>query len=299
MNGLPILFLGLALAADPIALPPDVYEMTSREFNIPVTFAENRKADIKRLRLFVSTDIGKTWKHYKDATAADDKIHFKADKDGFVQFALQIESNNGKIEPATDKLEASMKVFVNSERKALKASDPIEELRKEVAELRKRVQELEKRVSPPLLPPIPKTDEIDLGNRISAPVRVILENAESVEVFSLHPVKPETEPKDGFHGYKSFGSVKVAKAETRKEVVTKFIKGVMDYKGDGFRCFDPRHGLRVTAGGKTVDFVICFECANVRVYVGDENQTGFFIGPGPHDLLTKLLKDAKIELTRE
>jgi hypothetical protein len=26
------------------------------------------------------------------------------------------------------------------------------------------------------------------------------------------------------------------------------------------KCFDPRHGIRVTRGGVTVDFVICFQC---------------------------------------
>ena len=33
-------------------------------------------------------------------------------------------------------------------------------------------------------------------------------------------------------------------------------------------CFRPRHGIRVTLDGKTSDFVICFECWQVKVYEG-------------------------------
>jgi hypothetical protein len=47
--------------------------------------------------------------------------------------------------------------------------------------------------------------------------------------------------------------------------------GAEDNFGIAAGCFNPRHGLRLKGGGKSVDLVICFECLQVEVFVNGES----------------------------
>ncbi len=67
-------------------------------------------------------------------------------------------------------------------------------------------------------------------------------------------------------------------------------------------CFDPRHGLSaVLKDGRRIDFVICYDCSEVRLY-GDGKEPGsvFFGGTEAHptpDRLNQLLKDNEIPMS--
>ena len=102
--------------------------------------------------------------------------------------------------------------------------------------------------------------------------RAILDKAEQIELLSLDPVPSIEKLKDGFHGWKVLGKTAVKDAEVRKKLVAAFKKGVADNDGMAAFCFNPRHGIRAIHDGKTVDFVICFECFQVQSYVGDKNR---------------------------
>ena len=43
-------------------------------------------------------------------------------------------------------------------------------------------------------------------------------------------------------------------------------EGIANNDGTEAHCFWPRHALQTIDGGKTVDYVICFECFHVHVY---------------------------------
>jgi hypothetical protein len=147
MHGFALAFLGLALCADPVELPKDVEEIQSRQFAMPLNFDPSRQDTIQRVRLFVSEDQGKTWKHEKDYRASDKQVTFTAGRDGHYWFALQIDFKNGKSEPARiEALAPAMKVYVNTERKALKTQKSYEDLQREVEELRKTVEQLQKKI---------------------------------------------------------------------------------------------------------------------------------------------------------
>ena len=61
----------------------------------------------------------------------------------------------------------------------------------------------------------------------------------------------------------------------QKQLLDALYKGIADSDGNGAKCFDPRHGIRASVDGKTVDLVICFECSWVYVfYDKDENRRG-------------------------
>jgi hypothetical protein len=147
MHGFALVFLGTVLAAGPVDLPKDVFEIQTREFAFPVLCDPKQQDKIARIRLFVSEDRGKTWKHHKDCKPTDAEVPFTAPQDGFFWFALQIEFKDGKSDPAelTD-LTPCQKIYVNSELKTLKVHKSYEELFREVEELRKTVEQLQKKI---------------------------------------------------------------------------------------------------------------------------------------------------------
>jgi hypothetical protein len=52
----------------------------------------------------------------------------------------------------------------------------------------------------------------------------------------------------------------------------------------------------VTARGRTVDLVICFECNQVQVWQGDNLVTTFIVGGAPERVFDQALRDAGLPL---
>jgi hypothetical protein len=65
-----------------------------------------------------------------------------------------------------------------------------------------------------------------------------------------------------------------------------------------WKCFNPRHVLRVKKDGNTVDIVICFECHNYEAHRNGVPHTGPTpsIGEGSQQLLNKILTDAGVPI---
>lgn len=138
-----------------------------------------------------------------------------------------------------------------------------------------------------------QADEAADEHSIPTAAKAALDQAETFELYSLDPAK-ELPPEQGFHGWSILGKTTVT-GEARKALIKAFAAGVAEYKESGARCFIPRHGIRVAAGGKTVDFVICFECAHVYAHVGDAKQH-FLVSESPAALFNKTLTDAGVAL---
>lgn len=147
MLGLVLFSLSFSQPVQPIALASDVDQIETRRFAMPLQVDPNRRDKIERIRLFLSEDSGKTWKHCKDYKPSDEQVTFTAPRDGLYWFALQIVFKHGKSEPAeVDDLAPAMKVYVNTERRALKVPKSYEELQREVEDLRRTVEQLQDRI---------------------------------------------------------------------------------------------------------------------------------------------------------
>ena len=112
MCGFAVAF-GFALLGNP-ELPKDVIQNRTRDLQIPFAVAEEQDK-IKKLRLFVSEDRGKTWKRVMDREGNSGLFKFTAERD-FQQywFAVQCHYKDGKIEPPeTKQLRPSLKVYIN------------------------------------------------------------------------------------------------------------------------------------------------------------------------------------------
>ncbi|MCZ7648893.1 MAG: hypothetical protein M5U26_27160 [Planctomycetota bacterium] len=135
-------------------------------------------------------------------------------------------------------------------------------------------------------------------NRIPEAVQAALEKAESFTLYSLDPREREEKPKDAFHGYAVLGQTEVKEAETRKELLAAFKKGVEENQGEMAKCFEPRHGIRVKDGETTHDLVICFECLQVLSYrdAKEEREQHFLVSASPQPAFDAVLKAAGVKL---
>jgi|GEM_PF-1129113 len=148
----------------------------------------------------------------------------------------------------------------------------------------KQPKEPEEEVRPPV------------GDKVPEHLLTLLEKADQFELLSLNPERSKEKAADDFHGYKVLGKTTVKDAEVRKKLVAALKKGVEDNDGAAAGCFNPRHGIRVTRDGKTADFVICFECVFMKVYLGDKLEKGLRTTSSPKDTFDDVLKEAKIPL---
>jgi hypothetical protein len=134
-------------AADTVELPKDVYEIETRQFTLPILGKPVELANVEKVRLFVSEDQGKNWKHKNDYKPSDKRAIFSAPRDGQYWFAVQVVLKDGRREPAElEDLAPATKVYVNSERRTLKSQKSYEELQREVEQLRGTVEQLQKKI---------------------------------------------------------------------------------------------------------------------------------------------------------
>lgn len=135
------------------------------------------------------------------------------------------------------------------------------------------------------------------GGEIPADAKAILEKAEQIEVLSLYPANDKEKGKEFFHEYPILGKVVVKDEKTRKALIEALEGGAKGNKGVAANCFIPRHGIRATAGGKTLELVICFQCLQVHGYIGgDKENAGFLIARSPQPVFDKVLTDAGVKL---
>jgi hypothetical protein len=136
-------------------------------------------------------------------------------------------------------------------------------------------------------------------NKIPDQARAILENASQFELLSIgHGPFPKNPPED-FHGWPVIGKTTIKDPNTRNRLIAALEKGVEENKGDSMKCFNPRHGIRVARDGKTADFVICFECYQVMVYVAGEKEQRFLITASPAPVFNQTLQHSNVPLARE
>src|SRR5262249_39270121 len=134
------------------------------------------------------------------------------------------------------------------------------------------------------------------GAEIPADARTILEKAEQLEVLSLDPAGNKEKAKELFHTYPVLGKVIVKDEKTRKALVAALDTGAKENEGKIGKCFIPRHGIRATVDGKTLELVICFQCLQVHGYIGEKQNANFLISKSPQPTFDKVLTDAGVKL---
>jgi hypothetical protein len=120
----------------------------------------------------------------------------------------------------------------------------------------------------------------------------IFKNGEKVVLYSLEPQRKNTlTVKDSFRDYQVLGQVEVVDANLRSTLKSALIEG-MNQNAIVAKCFNPRHGLRVSWGLKTIDLVICFECNSLEVY-SPKQVSVLSVSNSAEPLFDRILRSAR------
>lgn len=138
------------------------------------------------------------------------------------------------------------------------------------------------------------------GNRIPAVAEQAMKNSTDFEVLSLEP-DPRVGKADGhdFHGWTVLGKTTIEDSNTRAKLISRFKAGVAENNGTVAACFNPRHGIKVTHHDKTHEFVICFECYQVKWFIDGQNAEGFLITQSPQPMFDEILSQANVPLAKK
>ena len=90
-------------------------------------------------------------------------------------------------------------------------------------------------------------------------------------------------------GYGILQECPITDEQTRHELFRALDDSIAASSGGGSRCFIPRHAIRVQTNGVVVDYVICFQCGNYRLYEGDTAVSGGGIGNEPKKIFNRIL----------
>jgi hypothetical protein len=130
---------------------------------------------------------------------------------------------------------------------------------------------------------------------MAADVRFILDSPDDFELISLDPDHEAPKAKDQFHGWNVLGKVSITDRGEQATLRQALYQGVRENK-DGMvaGCFIPRHGLRVTRDGKTVELVICFQCMSMQVF-GVKTRS-LLTTSSPANVFNEVLRDKGVPL---
>lgn len=104
---------------------------------------------------------------------------------------------------------------------------------------------------------------------------------------------PQYESNEKFHGYPVLGKVEIEDVAKRKELMSALRKGIADNDGAAAKCFWPRHAIRAVENGKTIDYVVCFECLQIHIFQ-EETMTSELTTSEPRSIFNKTLEAADI-----
>lgn len=123
----------------------------------------------------------------------------------------------------------------------------------------------------------------------------VLASPDVVEVMSLTPYNSydsneagDASDDDGaipdspgrLYGHSIRGAARVPTVDRRQELTRALIAA--NREGNGWAlCFDPHYAVRVSRGGRTLDFLICFWCGNVRVVAPGSDAVTYPFGGAP------------------
>ena len=136
---------------------------------------------------------------------------------------------------------------------------------------------------------------LDAPNRLPDAIATVLARADRFELLSLEPSEGPTHERGHFWGWRVLGSAVVTTAE-RDELVSALERGIAENRGWVAACFDPRHGIRASFGGSSVDLVVCFECSSMNLYQDGKQFDSLLVTGSPQPVFDRVLTSAAVPL---
>ena len=135
--------------------------------------------------------------------------------------------------------------------------------------------------------------------RLSAAIEKLSDSPSKFTLYSLDPGPlshdESTQSDTVFHGYDILGRTDIADPGERRALTQALARGARESDGTIGACFNPRHGLHIEQSGRSVDFVICFECLLVHAH-GFHLGDSFLTGASPRSTFDELLRRHQLPL---
>jgi hypothetical protein len=135
-------------------------------------------------------------------------------------------------------------------------------------------------------------------NRLAAEWETWLRTSDTVVLVSIDPHAASATPRPAgpAHGYHELGRTVLSNPK-RLQISEALITAIA--AGDSrAKCFIPRHVIEATKAGKTLTFVICFQCHAVEVDVEGRPVAALALSDQPLGLFNQVLTNAGIPLAR-
>jgi len=127
--------------------------------------------------------------------------------------------------------------------------------------------------------------------KLDSPSRFILYSLDPGPLQHDESIQSETV----FHGYDILGRADILDADERRSLVRALARGARESDGSIGACFNPRHALHVEQNGRSVDFVICFECLQIHAH-GFQLGDGFLTSASPQATFDNSLRRHQLAL---
>jgi hypothetical protein len=132
------------------------------------------------------------------------------------------------------------------------------------------------------------------GERLPPDARTVLEKADEIELYSLNPDEKAKKAAGGLQGWEVLGKTTL-KGDEKKDIVKELQRGIANSEGMAAACFNPRHGIKASHDGKTVELVICYECLSMKGWT-DGTPFSVLTARGPEERFNEVLKEKGVEL---
>ena len=142
-------------------------------------------------------------------------------------------------------------------------------------------------------------NEPELKEQMTPAMAAILRGADKLVLFSIDPrssLFDDSNPGGAsgtFRGHRILGSVEVKDAREREQLVKAWEDGL---GGDVSMCWTPRHGIRASRGGETLEIIVCFQCSHFYANTANE-KSGGAIKSSTGAVFNRILKAAGVPLS--
>lgn len=127
-----------------------------------------------------------------------------------------------------------------------------------------------------------------------------LDSPEQLTLFSIDGRDEErrgvVQAEEIFHGYPVLGKVEIIDPDDRKTLIGALRDGIARRPKEGAKCFWPRHAIRAVEKGRTVEYVICFECERFEEFLGDKKLRHESISRDVQPAFDKPLREAGVPI---
>lgn len=135
-----------------------------------------------------------------------------------------------------------------------------------------------------------------LGIALPSDAKSALRGGSAFKLYSIDPSFGGPGPGLAeFHGFGVLGVTDVSESD-RRRLVDELDRGAKESVGAIAACFNPRHGISVVVDGIRHDFLICFECSQIRWYIDGNRQPMILTSETPQSFFDQVLSDSDIPL---